>query len=41
MNEEYLSRGMELKRMLLYFQKKIWVIIMLIDLGATFRGVAY
>lgn len=41
MNEEYLSRGMDLKRMLLYFQKKIWVIIMLIVLGATFGGVAY
>ncbi|MCM1126140.1 MAG: hypothetical protein NC429_06665 [Lachnospiraceae bacterium] len=41
MNEEYLNRGMDLKRMLLYFQKKIWVIIMLIVLGATFGGVAY
>lgn len=41
MNEEYLSRGMDLKRMLLYFQKKIWVIIMLIVLGITFGGVAY
>ena len=41
MNEEYLNRGMDLKRMILYFQKKIWVIIMLIVLGATFGGVIY
>lgn len=41
MNEEYLNRGMDLKRMILYFQKKIWVIIMLIVLGATFGGVTY
>lgn len=41
MNEEYLSRGMDLKRMVLYFQRKIWVIIMLIVLGATFGGVTY
>ena len=41
MNEEYLSRGMDLKRLMLYFQKKIWVIIMLTVLGATFGGVTY
>lgn len=41
MNEEYLNRGMDLKRLMLYFQRKIWVIIMLIVLGATFGGVTY
>ena len=41
MNEEYLNRGIDLKRMVLYFQKKIWVIIMLIVLGATIGGVTY
>ncbi len=41
MNEDYLNRGMDLKRLVLYFQKKIWVIIMLIVLGATFGGVTY
>ncbi len=41
MSEEYLNRGMDLKRLLLYFQRKIWIIIMLIILGATFGGVTY
>lgn len=41
MNEEYLSRGIDLKRMFLYFQRKIWLIIMLIVLGGTFGGVIY
>ncbi|MDO4302784.1 MAG: hypothetical protein Q4D94_02610 [Bacillota bacterium] len=41
MNEEYLNRGMDLKRLMLYFQRKIWIIIMLIILGATFGGVVY
>lgn len=41
MNEEYLNRGMDLKRLVLYFQRKIWVIIMMTVLGATFGGVAY
>ncbi|MCM1133952.1 MAG: hypothetical protein NC400_00105 [Clostridium sp.] len=40
-NEEYLNRGMDLKRLVLYLQKKIWIIIMLIILGATFGGVIY
>ncbi len=41
MSEEYLNRGMDLKRLLLYFQRKIWIIIMLVVLGATFGGVTY
>lgn len=41
MNEEYLNRGMDLKRLVLYFQRKIWVIIMLTVLGAAIGGVAY
>ena len=40
-NEEYLNRGMDLKRLVLYFQKRFWVVIMLIVLGATFGGVFY
>ena len=40
-NEEYLNRGMDLKRLVLYLQKRFWVVIMLIVLGATFGGVFY
>lgn len=40
-NEEYLNRGMDLKRLVLYLQKRFWVVIMLIALGATFGGVFY
>ncbi len=39
--EEYLNRGMDLKRMTLYFQRKIWLVIMLVILGATCGGVIY
>ena len=35
-NEEYLNRGMDLKRLVLYFQKRFWVVIMLIVLLAIF-----
>ena len=40
-NEEYLNRGMDLKRLTLYLQKRIWLVIMLAILGATFGGVIY
>ena len=30
MNEDYKNRGMDLKRFTLYFQKKIWIILLLI-----------
>lgn len=40
-NEEYFNRGMDLKRLVLYLQKRLWLIIMLIVLGATCGGVAY
>ena len=33
--EEYRSREMDLKRLVLYFQKKIWLVIMLTVLGAS------
>lgn len=41
MNEEYLNRGMDLKRLALYLQKKIWLAIMLAILGATCGGIIY
>lgn len=40
-NEEYLNRGMDLKRLMLYLQKKIWLVIMLAILGATCGGIVY
>ena len=40
-NEEYLNRGMDLKRLALYLQKKIWLVIMLAILGATCGGIIY
>ncbi len=39
--KEYLNRGMDLKRLVLYFQRKVWLVIMMIVLGATFGGVIY
>lgn len=41
MNEEYLNRGMDLKRLALYLQRRLWIVIMLIILGGTFGGVTY
>ncbi|NBJ92764.1 YveK family protein [Parablautia muri] len=41
MNEEYLNRGMDLKRLVLYLQKKIWLVIMLAVLGACCGGIIY
>ena len=40
-NEEYRNREMDLKRLVLYFQKRIWLIIMLVVLGATAGGIIY
>lgn len=41
MNEEYLNKGMDLKRLALYLQKKIWLVIMFAILGATCGGIIY
>lgn len=41
MNEEYLNRGMDLKRLMLYLQKKIWLALMLAVLGACCGGIIY
>lgn len=40
-NEEYLNRGMDLKRLVLYLQKRIWLAVVLAVLGATCGGVIY
>lgn len=40
-NEEYLNRGMDLKRLMLYLQKRIWLVIVLAILGATCGGIIY
>ena len=40
-NEEYRNRGMDLKRLVLFFQKKLWLVIMLVILGATAGGILY
>lgn len=39
--EEYLNRQMDLKRLVLYVQKRIWLVIMLVILGATAGGIIY
>lgn len=41
MNEEYLNKGMDLKRLALYLQKKLWLVVMLAILGATCGGIIY
>lgn len=40
-NEEYLNRGMDLKRLMLYLQRRIWLAVVLAILGATCGGVIY
>ena len=40
-NEAYLNRGMDLNRLMLYLQKKIWLVAVLAILGATCGGVIY
>ena len=39
--EEYRNREMDLKRLVLYFQKRIWLVIMLTVLGAAAGGILY
>ena len=39
--DEYLNRGMDLKRLMLYMQKRIWLVIVLAILGATCGGIFY
>lgn len=41
MNEEYRKRGMDLKRLYLCIQGKIWLVLMLIVTGVIFGGVIY
>lgn len=40
-NEEYLNRGMDLKRLVLYLQKKAWLVIVLAIFGAVCGGIVY
>ena len=40
-NESYLNRGMDLKRLMLYLQKRIWLVVVLAIFGATCGGVIY
>ena len=40
-NEEYRNREMDLKRLVIFFQKKLWLVIMLVILGATAGGILY
>lgn len=40
-NEEYLDRGMDLKRLVMYFQKKVWIILLLAAFGAAIGGISY
>lgn len=40
-NEEYLNRGMDLKRLMLYLQRRIWLAVVLAILGATCGGIVY
>lgn len=40
-NEEYLNRGMDLKRLVLYAQKRLWLVIVMAVLGATCGGILY
>ena len=37
-NEEYLDRGMDLKRLVMYFQKKVWIILLLAAFFITAIG---
>lgn len=40
-NDEYLNRGMDLKRLVMYFQRKIWIILLLAAVGAAIGGISY
>lgn len=39
--EEFLKSGVDLRRLLLYFQKKIWIILLLILIGAGLGALIY
>lgn len=41
MNEEYRKRGMDLRRLYLCFQGKVWLFLMLTVMGAVIGGVSY
>lgn len=41
MKEDYKNRGMDLKRLTLYFQKKIWIILLLIAIGGGLGAMIY
>lgn len=41
MNEDYNKKGMDLKRLALCFQGKIWLVFMLAILGAVMGGITY
>lgn len=41
MNEDYLKRGIDLKRLYLRFLSRVWLLIMLMAVGAVAGGVAY
>lgn len=41
MNEEYFERGIDLKRLYLRFLSRVWLLIMLMAVGAVVGGVAY
>ena len=40
-NQDYNKQGMDLKRLMLRMQGKIWLLLMLIVLGAGIGGVSY
>lgn len=40
-NDEYLNRGMDLKRLVMYFQRKIWIILLIAAVGAAIGGISY
>lgn len=41
MSEEYVKKGIDLKRMYLRFQTKVWLLLMLTMAGAVVGGIAY
>lgn len=41
MKEDYKNRGMDLKRLTLYFQKKIWIILLLAVIGGGLGAMIY
>ena len=41
MNEDYKDRGLDLRRFTLYFQKKIWIILLLVLVGGLIGAISY